>query len=118
MLKIQHAPELFGHVLVIRFFRTDGTYNFTRYNTDFPELDPQSDLLTTVAPDANGIAWVGSYKGLFKLNANTGTYQFYSPSNSQIPGDNIAPIIVTPDGRMWFANFLKYNNFNLWIMLV
>ncbi len=85
--------------------RTDGTYNFTRYNTDFPELDPQSDLLTTVAPDSNGIAWVGSYKGLFKLNANTGTYQFYSPSNSQIPGDNIAPLIVTPDGRMWFANF-------------
>ena len=85
--------------------RTDGTYNFTRYNTDFPELDPQSDLLTTAAPDANGIAWVGSYKGLFKLNANTGTYQFYSPSNSQIPGDNIAPLIVTPDGRLWFANF-------------
>lgn len=85
--------------------RTDGTYNFTRYNTDFPELDPQSDLLTTVAPDVNGIAWIGSYKGLFKLNANTGTYQFYSPSNSQIPGDNITPLLVTADGRLWFANF-------------
>jgi streptogramin lyase len=85
--------------------RTDGVYNFTRYNTDFPELDPQSDLLTTVAPDANGIAWVGSNKGLFKLNANTGTYQFFSPSNSQIPGNNIRPLIVTPDGRLWFSNF-------------
>ena len=85
--------------------RTDGSYNFTKYNTDFPELDPQSDLLTTVAPDLNGIAWVGSYKGLFKINANTGTYQFYSPSNSQFPGDNIAPLAVTPDGRLWFANF-------------
>ncbi|HSW55496.1 MAG TPA: T9SS type A sorting domain-containing protein [Ignavibacteriaceae bacterium] len=85
--------------------RTDGSYNFTRYNTDFPELDPQSDLLTTVAADLNGIAWVGSNKGLFKLNANDGTYQFYSPSNSQIPGDNISPLLVTPDGRLWFANF-------------
>ncbi|NWG28081.1 MAG: T9SS type A sorting domain-containing protein [Ignavibacteriaceae bacterium] len=85
--------------------RTDGSYNFTRYNTDFPELDPQSDLLTTVAADLNGIAWVGSNKGLFKLNAETGTYQFYSPSNSQIPGDNISPLLVTPDGKLWFANF-------------
>jgi streptogramin lyase len=85
--------------------RTDGSYNFTRYNTDFPELDPQSDLLTTVAADLNGIAWVGSNQGLFKLNAELGTYQFYSPANSQIPGDNIAPLIVTPDGRLWFANF-------------
>ena len=85
--------------------RTDGSYSFTRYNTDFPELNPQSDLLTTVAADLNGIAWVGSNKGLFKLNANTGTYQFFSPSNSQIPGNNIFPLLVTPDERLWFANF-------------
>ncbi|MFN3871495.1 MAG: T9SS type A sorting domain-containing protein [Ignavibacterium sp.] len=85
--------------------RTDGSYSFTRYNTNFPELNPQSDLLTTVAADLNGIAWVGSNRGLFKLNANTGTYLFYSPSNSQIPGDNISPLIVTPDGRLWYTNF-------------
>jgi hypothetical protein len=55
------------------------------------------------APD--GIAWVGSNQGLFRLNANNGSYQFYSPSNSQIPGDNISPLIETPDGRLWFSNF-------------
>lgn len=85
--------------------RTDGSYFFTRYNTDFSELNPQSDLLTTVAPAADGIAWVGSNQGLFKLNANNGTYQFYSPQNSQIPGENISPLLVTDDGRLWFANF-------------
>ncbi|HMQ69477.1 MAG TPA: T9SS type A sorting domain-containing protein [Ignavibacteria bacterium] len=85
--------------------RTDGSYNFTRFNTDFPELNPQSDLFTSVAADLNGIAWVGSNQGLFKLNAETGTYQFYSPSNSQIPGDNISPFTVTSDGRLWFSNF-------------
>jgi len=89
----------------IQVLRTDGSYSFTRYKTDFPELDPLSDLLTTVAADLNGIAWVGSNKGLFKINAETGTYQFYSPSNSQIPGDNISPFLVTPDGRLWFSNF-------------
>ncbi len=85
--------------------RTDGSYSFTRYNTNFPELNPQSDLLTTVAAGSNGIAWVGSNRGLFRLNAETGTYQFYSPSNSTIPGDNISPLAVSPDGRVWFTNF-------------
>ncbi len=85
--------------------RTDGSYIFTKYNTDFPELNPQSDLLTTVAPAPDGIAWVGSSKGLFKLNANNGTYQFFSPQNSQIPGEYISPLIVTDDGRIWFSNF-------------
>ncbi len=89
--------------------RTDGSYNFTRYNTDFPELDPQSDLLTTVAAGLNGVAWVGSNKGLFKLNAELGTYQFYSPSNSLTPGDNISPFAVSPDGRVWFTNFQSTN---------
>ncbi len=85
--------------------RTDGSYNFSRSNTSFPELNPQSDLLTTVVAAPDGIAWVGSNQGLFRINANIGTYQFFSPSNSQIPGDNISPLIITPDGRLWFSNF-------------
>jgi len=85
--------------------RTDGSYSFTRYNTDFPELDPQSDLLTTVAADLNGTAWFGSNKGLFKINAASGIYQFFSPSNSLIPGENISPLVVSPDGKLWFSNF-------------
>jgi hypothetical protein len=28
--------------------------------TEFPELGPQSDLFTTVAPAPDGIAWLGS----------------------------------------------------------
>lgn len=85
--------------------RTDGSYSFTRYNTSFPELNPQSDLLTTVVAAPDGIAWVGSNQGLFRLNANNGTYQFFSPSNSQIPGDNISPLVISPDGKLWFSNF-------------
>jgi hypothetical protein len=72
---------------------------------DFSELNPQSDFLTTVVPLPDGFAWVGTNQGLAKVNANTGTYQFYSPSNSQIPGENNTPLAVSPDGKLWFANF-------------
>ncbi len=85
--------------------RTDGTYNFSKVVDDFSELNPQSDVLTTVVPLPDGFAWVGTNQGLAKVNANTGTYQFYSPSNSQIPGESITPLAVTPDGKLWFANF-------------
>ncbi len=85
--------------------RTDGSYNFSKVVDDFVELNPQSDVLSTVVPLPDGFAWVGTNQGLAKVNANTGTYQFYSPSNSQIPGESVAPLAVTSDGRLWFANF-------------
>ena len=85
--------------------RTDGTYNFSMVTEDFQELDPQSDGLNAVVPITDGFAWVGTNQGLAKVNASNGTYQFFSPSNSEIPGESITPLAVTPDGRLWFANF-------------
>lgn len=85
--------------------QTNGTQLYSRHNTAFPELDPQSDLFTTVVSDKGGVAWLGSNKGLFRLNTGNGTYAFFSPQNSQIPGDNISPLIVSPDGLLWFSNF-------------
>jgi streptogramin lyase len=87
--------------------RTDGNYNFSKTVDDFPELDPQSDGLTTVIPAADGISWVGSNKGLFKLDASNNTYQFFSPSNSTIPGENITPLAYSPDGILWFTNIFS-----------
>jgi hypothetical protein len=89
--------------------RTDGAYNYSKVLEDFPELDPQSDVLSTVIPATDGIAWVGSNQGLFKLDAESNTYQFFAPGNSQIPGENITPLASTPDGRIWFTNFGSSN---------
>ena len=66
-------------------------------------------MLSTVIPAPDGIAWVGSNQGLFKLDADNNTYQFFSPENSQIPGENITPLAYTPDGRLWFTNFGSVN---------
>ncbi len=85
--------------------RTDGTYRVSWANTSFVELDPQSDVLTTVAAGRNGIAWVGATHGLFRLDANTGLHTYFPPSTPWLHGTQIAPLAVTPDGRVWFANF-------------
>jgi len=39
------------------------------------------------------------------LDANADTYQFFSPGNSAIPGENITPLGLGPDGLLWFTNF-------------
>jgi hypothetical protein len=66
-------------------------------------------VLSTVVPQSDGIAWVGSNQGLFKIDVNTDTYQFFYPGNSEIPGENITPLAHTPDGRLWFTNFGSLN---------
>ena len=90
-----------------QLLRTDGVNQFVRNVEDFPELDPQSDQFSTAIPDSTGAVWLGSGKGLFKLNPATGGYQLFSPANSAIPGENVTPLAVTPDGRIWFSNFLS-----------
>ncbi len=87
--------------------RTDGSYNYSKVVDDFQELDPQSDVLTAVIPAPDGISWVGSNKGLLKLDANNNAYQFFSPSNSEIPGENITPLAYSPDGILWFTNIFS-----------
>jgi hypothetical protein len=89
--------------------RTDGTYRFSRNYTQFPELDPQSDIFGTVAAGPNGIAWLGSTQGLFKLDANNGTYQYFTQVDG-IPCVGASPMTVTPDGRVWFALFDPYGS--------
>ncbi|MCD6661686.1 MAG: T9SS type A sorting domain-containing protein [Lentimicrobium sp.] len=105
---IHPDPLLPGTILACsnyQVLRTNGIQQFSRVVDDFPELDPQSDAFSAAVTDLNGNIWVGSGKGLFKINPNTGNYNFYSPSNSEIPGELITPLAVSPDGKIWFANF-------------
>ena len=85
--------------------RTDGEYRFSRENVDLPELNPVHDVLTTVAVAPDGVAWLGSTEGLFRIDPETGAHQWWHSSNSALPGDQVQPLAVTPDGRVWFTNF-------------
>jgi hypothetical protein len=72
---------------------------------DFPELNPTHDVFTTVAADRNGVAWLGSTEGLIRVDANDGTHQWWHSTNSDMPGDQVTPLVVSPDGLVWFTNF-------------
>ena len=86
--------------------RTDGVYRFSRQNTQLPGLNPQSDVLTTVAAGRNGVAWVGSTNGVHRLDAETGSVQHFPPGTAWLQGGvQIEPRAVTPDGRLWFTDF-------------
>lgn len=104
---VQADPDVPGMVWAIAGFevvRTDGVTTFSRQTTDFPPFTPTSGQFTSVAAAPGGVAWVGSTKGLFRLDANTGDFEWYHPDNSAIPGNQISPMAVTPDGRVWFTN--------------
>lgn len=84
--------------------RTDGTYRYARTYDQFPELDTQSDTFTTVAAGPNGVAWLGSTQGVFRLDAEAGTYQFFASLGS-VPMAGARPLAVSPDGKLWLAVF-------------
>lgn len=104
---IQKDPDRPGTVWVSTYaeiIRTDGSYRFSRTYNQFPELNPQSDIFGSVAAAPGGIAWLGSTQGMFKLNANNGTYEYYT----EVGGYSCvgaSPLAVTPDGRVWFGMF-------------
>ncbi len=105
---IERDPDRAGTIWAcanLEVVRTDGDYRFSRENVDFPELNPMHDVLTTVAAAPNGIAWVGSTEGIFRVDANTGTHEWFHSSNSDLPGDQMTPLAVSPDGKIWFTNF-------------
>ena len=72
--------------------RTDGLYLYSRQNADLPELNPMHDVLTTVVADRDGVAWLGSTEGLFRLDAESGTHEWFHHSNSDLPGDQVTPL--------------------------
>lgn len=105
---IQKDPDLPGTIWACSGYevlRTDGTDHLSKTVEDFPELYPQSDAFSTVVAAGNGIAWIGSNQGLFRLNSVNNTYQFFNPANSQIQGEFITPLAISPDGKLWYTNF-------------
>ncbi len=92
--------------------RTDRTYAFSRGVADFPEVNAIGQNFTGMAADHNAVAWVGStaqwFDGtggtLIRIDATTGTHQMWQHDLGwPFPGDQVTPLLVAPDGRVWMT---------------
>jgi len=72
----------------------------------------QSNLLTTIAIDNNGVKWIGSSNnGLIRFNGSI--FANFNTTNSEIPSNNITSINVSPINEIWVgtdAGVTVYNN--------
>ncbi|MCC6679168.1 MAG: hypothetical protein IT436_18740 [Phycisphaerales bacterium] len=94
--------------------RTDGSYRFSRFIDDFPELTTQSDTFSGLAVDRNGIAWIGATVqygaggtggSLIRIDSNTGEYRMLRhEAGWPLPGQYVSPLAVTPDGKVWMQH--------------
>lgn len=106
-VNLQRDPSRPGTVWASTYaeiIRTDGSYRYARDYTQFPQLNPQSDIFNSVAAAPGGMAWLGTTQGMFRLNAENGTYTYFTALGG-IPAMNAQPLAVTPDGRLWFNLF-------------
>ncbi len=85
--------------------RTDGVYNFTFTPNQVPGVQTFQGL----APDQNGVCWVGGSTNqggaLIRIDANAGTHQIWRSNGVgwPFPGTELYPLAVTPDGRVWMV---------------
>lgn len=119
--QIQRDPERPGTIWAATQYeivRTDGAYRFARNVGHFPELTLQSDYLTGLATDHDGVAWIGctvqygaggTGGGLIRLDSATGTYNILRYDLGwPFPGQYVTPWAVTPDGRLWMQYDTDY----------
>ncbi|MFZ4573980.1 MAG: hypothetical protein ACOYN0_06255, partial [Phycisphaerales bacterium] len=85
--------------------RTDRIYSFSRSVTNFPAVASVGGSFLGLAPDHNGVAWIGTTVGkLIRLDATTGASQMWQRNLGwPFPGENVQPLLVAPDGRIWMS---------------
>ena len=80
--------------------------NYNTTNSDIP-----SDSINCIAIDGLGNKWIGTYKGLAKLDGTNWTV--YNTSNSDLPNNNIKCIAIDKQGNKWIISggvLVKFDN--------
>ena len=82
---------------------------------DFPELNGGHDTFRGLAAAPGGVAWVGatmldaSGGVLIRLDSESGAYQMLRHDQGwPLPGNFVAPLAVTPDGRVWMSYAIDF----------
>lgn len=68
-------------------------------------VNTTSELLYAGDVHPDGSLWLGSGKGVFRLDTQTLSFTNYTKTNSGLPSDDVQHIHVAPDGSVWVATF-------------
>jgi len=76
--------------------------------------DPGVSRATDMVEDGRGNLWIGTYRGLLRMNLLLGpsSLKKFGPHNSPIADGRIADISFAPDGSTWFSGeggLVRYN---------
>lgn len=86
---------------VHRFDPATGT--FTIFDAELRSaLPPGHNRVNSVHVDRTGMVWVGTFRGLGKLDPRTATFTSYA-SRSGLPADMVIGILEDDDGRLWLS---------------
>ena len=79
--------------------------NWTEYTTDDSGLPNKN--VHSLAPDAQGNLWIGTFGGLGKFDG-----EIYTSKNSGLPHNDIGPLVVDAQGSIWIGTYLGLAKFD------
>jgi signal transduction histidine kinase/ligand-binding sensor domain-containing protein len=92
-----------------------GTEGFTHYKLDKPPTSGLSSRVTHISEDSNGVLWLATFNGLFRLDPNSGTLKNYvhDPADPFTIGDNaIRSTGEDRHGNFWVATSTTLDEFD------
>lgn len=80
-----------------------GTGTFTIFDAELRAAQPPGhNRVNSVHVDRTGMVWVGTFRGLGKLDPRTAAFTSYA-SRSGLPADMVIGILEDDDGRLWLS---------------
>ncbi len=87
-------------------------------NVDYSVIGSANDVgvsrATEIAEDDRGNIWIGTYRGVLRMNLlrGPGSLVKFGPSNSTVADGRVYDISLAPDGTMWISGDGGLNKFN------
>lgn len=94
-------------------FKVDSNKNITRYMHEKNNPNSiSSDIVRCFAEDDNGKIWIGTFKGLNRLDPSTGDFTFYTSGRKHgLSHSSVFSLCKDQQGNMWAGTYYGGVNF-------
>ncbi|MGB8983926.1 MAG: two-component regulator propeller domain-containing protein [Anaerolineales bacterium] len=75
--------------------------------SSFYRIEPYDTGIRTAIEDQDGYLWFGGPRGLARYNAQAKQAEYFYPSNSGLPSENVQDIEVDKDGGLWVSTYTQ-----------